>query len=131
MLSPLQMTRSSPKTSPHKSGSSPVRPAKRRARSGFQVFCHSFKQKYENERNAAVIKYNLTDTDNLGVLEREAWNELDVRTRNKFVAIADEEKPPKSPSSNRFKAWVSEGKLDIHGNEINPPMFNDSLLAEI
>ena len=41
--------------------------------------------------------------------------------------IAEEEKPPVSPKSERFKVWVNEVGWIVAGNEINPPELDDAL----
>ena len=104
------MTRSSPTITFNKKATSPVgKPIKRRARSGYQMFCHSFKEKYANDRNAAVRKYNLSDTNNLGVLQREVWAELNDHMKKKFCVIAEEEKPPVSPKIREVQGLGQRG----------------------
>ena len=107
-------------TSNKEGGTKALSPNRRRARSGYILFCNAFRSNYVDIDHArkAHPEYR---TDNMATMPRHIWKNLKESTKEKFSELAREERPPTTPTSLRFEDWLANGRIDQNGNEVNPP----------
>jgi hypothetical protein len=103
-------------------GSPKAAKSRRRAASGWMLFNHIIREKYDKEELSKLRKaHPEAEGDDYKAVVTSIWKEMKDSLKTKFNDTAGEEKAPKTPTSQKFQDWLADGMIDQDGEEINGP----------